>query len=531
MLILVPILVYLVAAIALVILHFWRPRPGIAWSIAAVTSLLVWSIVLALRLFIPNSITLGAASSLVSFSFLSTFILDKVSWPFSWALSASLLAWIFTSITEWTQNSSIQKSWWLWPAGLFFGSICLEGVMAGNLNTLIFTWAAMDLFFLFIFLIPNPSNQAVLYAFGTRAIGLFTAIGAAYTALGGTPLSFPLINVQANTFLFIGAFIRLFSVVFSSYIASPSSQRNDLLIVSEISLITTSLVVFSRSTSIGYITAFVPFMTLLAVIMAVTGGFFFTGSNLEIRKRLYWYVALVGIVTVAAVKLLTEASIAWGLALILSGSLLIFHRKKILDYYFLFVMGLIGFSALPFTPAWQGIQIFPEIGNLFQSGFLWVPVQIGFSLLISGYFITIYTPRPMIEGAERWNRIVYPIGLFFLPFTQIVILLIGQPGLLNDLQAFPQLTYLWVNLLIAIVSFFLIVSILRFPGLTNWLTRLQNQISVFSLIRNLLTFLQMVIQRIVHLFDMLFEGEGGILWTILFLLLLLALLSQLNIGV
>ena len=28
-----------------------------------------------------------------------------------------------------------------------------------------------------------------------------------------------------------------------------------------------------------------------------------------------------------------------------------------------------------------------------------------------------------------------------------------------------------------------------------------------------------------------FEGEGGILWTILFLLLLLALLSQLNIGV
>jgi hypothetical protein len=204
----------------------------------------------------------------------------------------------------------------------------------------------------------------------------------------------------------------------------------------------------------------------------------------------------------------------------------LFNFARMRSVKALFVLGLIGISALPFTPAWQGIRLYPLPSQISGQGIWWWIVMLAQSLLTSCYILFALHPRKALAGAERWVWIVYPLGLAFLPVTQFIILVFGVPGLSNDLLAFPPLYLSWINLVVLALAIAATWIALRAPHLVSKLSTSLARITPYEWCKRGYNVIFTAISRFVHFFDQILEGEGGILWTLLFLLLLIALLIQ-----
>jgi hypothetical protein len=88
---------------------------------------------------------------------------------------------------------------------------------------------------------------------------------------------------------------------------------------------------------------------------------------------------------------------------------------------------LLGFSALPFTPAaggWQGL-----LGGPFS---LWqVVLPVAHILLLLGYLRFMVRPGDKLWDMERWVQVVYPLGLFVLVAAQWLVGTIGWKDVLT----------------------------------------------------------------------------------------------------
>lgn len=92
------------------------------------------------------------------------------------------------------------------------------------------------------------------------------------------------------------------------------------------------------------------------------------GSSSELEGRPYWIVSMAGLAIYSSINGNQIATLAWTLALILSGSVLFLYSARGKKLTILPLMALIGITGLPFTPSvigWEGIIISGRIfGNI-----------------------------------------------------------------------------------------------------------------------------------------------------------------------
>jgi hypothetical protein len=529
MLILLPISLLILVSLALTVMQAWRPRLGIAWLVSAITTFLAWLIVFLMRLRIPETFTIGSAAPPGNMPFTAILRLDNISWVYAWALSASLLAFTFIIATQLTTKESDRPGWASLAASLFFGGLGLCAIFSGNLNTLILTWAGIDLILLFLLLKSSQDQHAVLSAFAVRGLGLFLAIGAALTQPAGGLLTFPIVNTTASTLVFLGAVIRLSSIVISSRNIGSRNSSQEFNLFFNLVIVASALIVITRGS-----TGILP--DLGRILLGISGGsvllcgltWFLLYPGAE--RFWLWITGISALAVIAALMGEAEASLAWGIVLILPGSLMLFtnFRPRFTNTWFL--AGLISLSTLPFTPAWQAIRIYPIPGEWFNQGLGWVIWLLAQTLLLAGYIIAMLKPRSPLPGRDRWVEIVYPAGLLALPLTHISILLFGTPGLTNDLQSFPAVSLSLVSLAslalaIAGARFFQRESLFS-ARFTSGLLK----ITPYEWVSSGLGGLYRVLSLSIMFVNRILEGEGGILWTLLFLLLLFALWFQFGSG-
>jgi hypothetical protein len=526
MLILLPVTLLIISPIISYGLSFLRPKTGIHWLVSALTALIVWLTLMLLRLKIPESISFGSGKSQIGFSFITTFLLDKISWPYAWALSASLLAMIMTAIVYRSTDDPQHPSWTTWPVGLLSAGLGLAAIIAGNLNTLILAWTAIDLFLLYLMLVVFDFTQEALVSFAIRVAGTFVAIGAVLANSQGTPISFPLVNSDVSTWVFVGSLIRLASIGVSWKSRQLPIPQQGLKSLIHLVLIASVLIVITRSGSIGISPNLIPFLLVLISLFALVSGLLGCLTIKDTWWRYHWIMGFTTLAIMAALRGEMKASLAWGVALLLPGSIILYYYARMRSLNVLLFLGLIGISALPFTPAWQGIRLYPLPGQMLREGILWLIIILAQGILTSCYILSALDPRQALAGAERWVWIIYPLGLAFLPVTQIIILIFGIPGLSNDLHAFPPLVFFWVNLAVIALAIGATWITLRTP---QSVTRLYNgltRITPYGWCERAFQVFFHAIKRFIQFFDQILEGEGGILWTILFLLLVIALLLQ-----
>ena len=240
----------------------------------------------------------------------------------------------------------------------------------------------------------------------------------------------------------------------------------------------------------------------------------------ELVGRPYWILGMASLGFAAAMRAHPAAVMAWGLALLLVGSLAFLASTRDWRLAAIGALGLIGITTLPFTAAQGGAALYTAPFNLIALGFL-VP----HAVLMLGFVRHGLRQSNTLEGVERWVWIIYPLGLVSLPLTQWLV----STLLLPDLPG-TVIISLWPGIAVVLLAGGIYGASRVMPPVPVALFDALQYVFSFEWLFRLANGLFQFVARLYAVPVALLEGEAGLLWTLLFLALLFTLLTQLGIG-
>lgn len=534
MLLLLPILILLIVPLLMLVVRVLRPRSASFWLVAVSGGLTAWALVLSTARRLPIEFPLVVWQPAELFPQAPTLLADSLSWPFALTLVSLALAVILTDVVRSPGGPDaplLTAGWITWAGGLCLTGLGLVGVLAGNPLTLLLAWAAIDLAELLILLVQTLSsaeNERIVIAFSARVGGTVLLIAAGMAAqAAGLPLSFSSIPPQVSVYLLLAAGLRLGVLPINLPLTPDARLRHGLGTLLRLVPAAASLVLLVRVATVGIpanpaVPILGPAILAFAALAALYGSLLWAVAEDEIAGRAFWILGLAGLAVAAAVRGQPEASLAWSIALLLSGGLLFLASTRHNRLRWLLLLGLIGLSSLPYTPAAAQAGLYAPPLGISSLAFLLAQV-----LLLAGYVRHALRPGHPIPGAERWVRVIYPWGLALLPLAHILIAWYNRSPAPAGRELLAQV---WPGLAALGMLLLLIAAAnrgLRLPG--RPIAALQ-QIFSFGWLYRLLWGSFHLVRRAAAFINMTLEGEGGLLWTLLLLTLLLSLFAQVRPG-
>jgi hypothetical protein len=519
MLIYLSILFLLITPLVILIIRVVRPGFVYHWLLAVAGAGIAWSLVLLAGLRLPQTLRLVAWQPEVFFPSSPALLVDQFSWPFAAGVATLLLGVILTDVAR-----PVEVDWSIWAAELALAGWGLFAILAGNPLTLLLAWTAVDLLSLIILLgeakAAGASREFVIQ-FSIRLAGSFLLIAAVFSAAGaGSSVSFS-VNSPLSLLLFLAAGgLRLGVFPLHYPIRQGPVIRRGLDILAQLIPAASVLVLLTRIASlIGTTRVTAPYPSLVLFVLGLAGLLAAVAwylSTDEYEGRQLWVLGAASLALAASLRGLPQASLAWGLATFFAGGLLLLatFRNKQVSWFFL--IGLIGLSALPLTPTWSGAGLFtaPFSPPLVLFWFAHIFLLLGFArhaLHLSG----------SIAGLERWVILVYPVGLGLLmlvyywigwrikPETAGLPLVYWLEGPLSLVLAGLALFWMGRNEQVWTRSRLIIEPVFS----SRWLYLL-------------VLFFYQLLDRLVGFVTLVLEGEGGILWVLLWTLLVVLLLIR-----
>ncbi len=514
------VILFLFAAIILV-LRLVQPKFRYFWMLAVGGSLLAWLSVLFLRFWLPATLDILLWQPARLFPASPVLTLDRISWPYALALSTLALA---TTLTDISRSTEVKPGNWV--ASLAFTGLGILAALAGNPLALMLTWAALDLVELVVLVARTPQDvlrQQVFVTFSARVAGIFALIAASFIG-GELPAAFDLISPQSSIFLLLAAGLRLgvFPLHLPFLEQAPFERGFSTLLI--LVPAGTSLMLLTRTATL---TTPDPLLTILLLLTGLAilyaSGSWVTRKD-ELDGRPFWILAFAALAIAAALRGQQTASLAFGITGLLSGGLLFLYSARQRRLLFLPITGLIFASMLPLTPSWQGVRLYT--GPLLITLVLFLPAQ---ALLLIGYLRYALMPGEPPSRAERWIWLFYPIGLLLLPATHLLIAWFGNP--LSRVETdWPDLLASWPGLIVLILAGVILLVYrrgLRVPErMIRWFQSSLSLGWLYTLIWKLYRWLGKSLEFV----SQILEGEGGILWALLLLIVLLTLLNRQNLG-
>lgn len=517
MLILFAILILLITSVGMLVGQVMKLRFALQWLIAAIGTLGSWSLVVVTGLELPQTIPLITWQPENLFRTSPILLADQISWPYALVLVTLVLAAI---LTETVNAPTVDVKSWI--SILIFTAFGLLAVLAGNPLTLLLAWMAIDLLELLILLSQlNQSSlrERVVFAFSARAFSSILVIMAAVlSANGGQTLTFTNISNEANVALLLAAGLRLGVLPLHIPLLKHLPLERGLGTVSRSLPAAAGLILLARIT----ITQEPDYLLLIilgfAALAAIYSGITWLLAKDEIDGRPAWIVGIASLSLAAAVQGQTMASLSWGLSGLLGGGLLFLFSIRTRFLIWIPLVGLMGISALPYTPNWNGAQLYAGTFHV-----LLIPFLVANALLLVGFARHSLRPGIKLEGVERWIWFIYPLGLMFLLGTLFSLGLSMSPP--------PESVQLQGWLAGVVV---LVLAGLIFLWGNRWKDIPPDWAKVINSILSLQWLYQVIwagyryLSRILGIFTKLLEGEGGVLWAILLLGLLFSLISWLS---
>jgi hypothetical protein len=144
------------------------------------------------------------------------------------------------------------------------------------------------------------------------------------------------------------------------------------------------------------------------------------------------------------------------------------------------------------------------------------------ALLMTGYIRHSLRPagRDSLDSQPNWTRTVYPAGIGLLIITEILLGLIGWDG--------ARQIGIWVYALFAsLLTLGLVWATPRFRVLNPIRAHWINPASLNTQrVYDLLWSIYLSVGRLSETINSTLEGNGGIMWTLLFLVLFVSLMTQ-----
>lgn len=519
LLVLLPIILLSLTAGLLIAIRLLRPGFQYYWLIAAIGSLLAWFSILILRTNIPQSIRLLEWRPEWLNLFTPELLLDRYSWSYALCLATLTLSVVLADVVR-----RPATDWSAWVGGMLLTALGISAVLAGNLSAMILFWTAIDLVELLILLGQvrrSKSRERVIIAFSVRLTGTFLLIWAVVSASSAEAvLGFLRITSQTSFILLFAAGLRLGVLPINQPYRREITQIHSLGTIGRMVAAAASLILVTRTAVIGVPESMSGILLILSGIAAVYGSFSWVNSERALDGRLYWILGMGAFSVASAVRADPFASLAWGEIAILSGGLIFLSSVRNQYIVILALAGLAGMTSLPYTPGWNTVSLYQQ-----PSGIAFILLALGQSLFAAGYLNFILQPWEKTNGIERWVWIVYPWGLLLLPLTHWLISWFEWQITLSISTLLPGIM---IGLLLG-VWIFIQRELSKRPRLLDILDKSGQNLAKFLSFHWLYqTFwnFYFFIGRMVGLIVTISEGDGGVLWALLILVLFVAILSR-----
>ena len=505
----IPIFTLLLTVLIMLVIRLLRANFSYHWLIATVGAFLAWPLVLIMGTQLPRTDSLIAWKPETLFPSSLVLTADQLSWPYAVALITLVLAMMLTEVARATESM-----WSAWAAGLLLGALGIFAAFAGNPLTLLMAWTAIDLVELLTLLgqrIPNNMRERVVVAFSVRILGSGMLMAAVLlTSSAGLEWTFANIPSQAAVLLLLAVGLRLGVLPAYMPILRESTSRRSLGSMLHLVPAAASLVLLNRTASVVEPSTMVTVLLVFVGLTAIYAGASWIFATDEMDGAPSWILGVASLSAAAAMFAQPIASQAWGIAVLLSGGLIFYTSALERRMSWLLLLGLLGISALPFTPAWNGALMYTSPFNILMVIFIIAQV-----LLMVGYIRHTLRTREGFSGVERWVWLIYPLGLALLPLIHFLYgwwAFIGFDNLLLSS---------WLLGMIALLLTALIVGFTRF-GPKISLRRVAALESLFSMqwFYSLIWAFFRAVESVIQFLTTVLEGEGGLLWAFLMLVML-----------
>jgi hypothetical protein len=506
-------------AAAVIIMRFARPGFGYGWLAAAIGALLAWISTFLWQVSLPQTLTLIQWLPQSIFTYSPTLLADRINFPYALSLTSLALAIIWTSAARSTTTGPLA-----WASTLALTALGLIAVLSGNVLTLLLALAAVDVLELVNTLRvaddPVSSNTEVI-GFAVRLVGLgLLMCGAVVAYAAGAVLDFETMPPQGSIYLFLGVGVRMAAILYRQPdVPRPGLRRGYGTAVRLISA-AASLSLLARiptgSISPGA-TAWLMFFTAL---VGLVSGINWLRAPDSLEGRRFFLAGMGALAFAAALRGNGVGSAAWGSALVFCGglsSLYTVHQRRLT---IILLAGAFILTALPFSLTASG-----WLGTVPISWVFWillVPVQ---ALMLAGYVSGLRrSSEDSLENQPNWARSIYPAGLVLPLLSGLSLGLFGWEGA-------RQIGVLPVALAATLLGGALGWFFWRIPGLRRAVQpavrsgeRLASgsayvfraaSAAIWGLYRTLGMFGSAVARTL--------EGDGGLLWTMVILVLFLSL--------
>jgi hypothetical protein len=265
-------------------------------------------------------------------------------------------------------------------------------------------------------------------------------------------------------------------------------------------------------------------MLFLAGLASIFASIAWNSSIGKLNTQEYWMLGLASLIVAAAVRQQASAAMAWGAAALLPGGLLLLAPIRSRPIVIILLLGSLGITTLPYTPAWQGAYLYSNPTNLAL-----ILLLLSQSLLLVGFVRFSLLTDPHTAGMERWVRIIYPWGLVLIPVAHYLIGISSWTEGISLENTLPSV----LGIIIASTVLALEKKSLGYSRLTRTGRRIGETISqlfsfqwLFALVWRGYT----ILGKGLAYFVRVIEGDGGVLWGLLFLVLLITIITQLGVG-
>ena len=517
MFILMTVVLLFVTTVALVVLRLARPQFRFSWLIAVGAAFLAWLMVIFWRAQIPFSISFapwGLAGLIPSAPML---LADQYSWIYGLSLVSVALATLLTA--------TVREGF---PDGTTLAGavgVCGLGVLAvtaGNPLTLALIWAALDLAELAAMLRTSAgqaSSERLVTAFAVHAGAIvLLMLAQVISSSSAQAADFASVPPRAGLLLLAAAGLRLAALPLHVPFVLGSSFRRGIATSIRLTSAAASLILLSRvpAASISWLPALI--ILILSAGGALYAGWMWLRAPDELAGRPFWIIGLAGLAVFSALRGNPAGSVAWGTALILAGAALFLSSAQQGWLNRILFIGAWEISALPFSitaTGWSGH------GGILDLG---LPVFIIVQAFLMGGFVR-HTLRPAartsLQTQPAWARSVYPAGIVLLLAMPLLLGLWGWDGSLQMGTLVPSIsaTVLTVGLVWAVPR----LPVLN-PVPAHWL-KPTSPSRLEGILKGLFGIYDGLGRASQTITDVL-EGEAGLLWTLLFLVLFIVLIVQ-----
>jgi hypothetical protein len=504
-------------ALVMLVLRLTRKDFGYHWLIASGGAFVAWVIVILAGINLPNQLQLSSWDLRTAYPNSISFSADQLSWSFALVLGTLIFATLITDVVR-----AYDLDWSNWASSLLITAIGLIGILSENLFTFIMAWTAFDVITAIILLMQLPSGRSrrqAVYVFFVHLLGTGSLLIAGVISINDNN-SFLLERASPNAMIFIvlTAGFRLFSIPPDSPLQDDPVKRRSLGTV--MSLVSAAIViVFLVRVAVafeGFDLITNPWSLLFGLVglVALLSAAAWLIAKDELDGRHAWISAMGAFVLAAALHSQPEASLAWGIALLFSGGLIFLASVRKRFSLWLTLLGLIGIATLPFTPAWNGLGLFSLPLNLAMILYLAAIVLMVWGFARHAFQINVEPP-----GLERWIRVVYPLGLLIILVVHFGWGLLYRPAI----GEIPLLGWI-LGIVICVLSFLGFMWQRRGGNIpqnfSNGIIAFLDLGWFFGILRILFAY----VSRLIFFISSVLEGEGGILWVLLWVVLFLAIL-------